>query len=99
MRYALKNPPTVDAAEVRHLLDAAKLSLGNLPAWAKTLYDQGRIEFDTESIFVHLGTPVSEGPNVREAGLGDMVVLDDSGQLYVMSISLFDTLYEIIEEN
>lgn len=97
MRYRLKNPPTVDAAEVRHVLDAAKVSLGNLPNWVEHLYDQGRVEFGTETAFVHIGDSAGDGLVVREAELGEMIVLTDDGYLFVTPIDEFDVTYEPIE--
>ncbi|WP_198080476.1 hypothetical protein [Acinetobacter calcoaceticus] len=79
---------SVDAYEVKELLESAKSNWSSLPTWFKTKHQQDKILIGANKLQVE-----TEDYN-EEANIGDMVYLKPNGHLAVMSKDKFFTIYE-----
>ncbi|WP_151859398.1 hypothetical protein [Acinetobacter nosocomialis] len=81
---------SVDAYEVKELLESAKSNWSGLPKWFKAKHQQDKIFIGANKLQVE-----TEDYN-EEANIGDMVFLKPNGHLAVMSKDKFFTLYKDI---
>lgn len=90
MRYVHRNPPTVQAADVRELIDQAKRDLAGLPDWVADAHHRGHIDFTVDSIILPRAA--------MTARPGQMVLMHTNGFLFPMDIDRFNAEYRPAED-